>query len=136
VPLHNCTKNHDGSSSAMEPLACLEMVTELYFKRSVVVGAICIDDDDASTRSMLKWSNANYMNNTNTTEVPKVPISKGPNKGKLQDRPDRGRLPAEIPEPLFLADPNHRRKVLTGELIALASSKVADKATMTRMDST
>jgi hypothetical protein len=33
VPLHNCTKNHDGSSSAMEPLACLEMVKKLYAKK-------------------------------------------------------------------------------------------------------
>jgi hypothetical protein len=135
VPLHDCTSNHDGSSAAMEPLSCLEMVTELYEKRRVVVAIICIDDD-ASTRSMLKWSNADYMKNNNTTQVPMIPISKGPNKGKLQERPDRGRLPADIPEPNFVADPNHRRKVLTGELIGLAMSKVADRQTMTRMDAT
>jgi hypothetical protein len=135
VPEHQCTRNHDGSSSAMEPLACLEMVTAVYQKTNVIVASLCIDDN-ASTRSMLKWSNEDYMKNTNTTTIPKIPITKGPNKGKLQDRPDRGRLPSEIPEPLFVADPNHRRKVLTGELITLANSKVAEKATMTRMDST
>jgi hypothetical protein len=133
--LHECCKNHDGSSSSMEPLACLEMVTDLYQNKFVIVSAICIDDD-ASTRSMLKWSTADYMKNTNMTTVPKIPIFQGVNKGKLQDRPDRGRLPAEVPEPLFLADPNHRRKMLTGELITVTNSRVSEKATMTRMDST
>jgi hypothetical protein len=90
----------------------------------------------ASTRAMCKWSNTDYMLNNNTKEVPTVPITKGPNAGKMQPRPDRGRLPRTVPEPKFVADPNHRRKVLTGELIALANSKVAEKATMTRMDST
>ena len=40
-----------------------------------------------------------------------------------------------MPEPTFVADPNHRRKVLTGELITLADAKVAMKETMTKMDS-
>ena len=75
------------------------------------------------------------MSNNNTTELPKVPISKGKNKGKLQDRPDKGRLPAHIPEPKFIADPNHRQKVLTGELYTLATSVVLKKKTMTKMDS-
>jgi hypothetical protein len=29
IPEHNCTKNHDGSSSSMELRACLEMVIDL-----------------------------------------------------------------------------------------------------------
>jgi hypothetical protein len=134
-PLHACCMNHDGSSSSMEPVACIEMVTDLHNNKLVNVGRICCDDD-AGTRSMMKWSNADYMMNNNTTEIPKVPITKGKNKGALQDRADCGRLPAQIPEPLFVADQNHRRKVFTGELIVLAAAKVADKATMTRMDST
>jgi hypothetical protein len=75
------------------------------------------------------------MANNNTTTIPKVPISKGKNSGKLQDRPDRGRLPGHVPEPAFVADPNHRRKKLTGELYLLATAKVSEKKTMTRMDS-
>jgi hypothetical protein len=39
-------------------------------------------------------------------------------------------------EPLFVADPNHRKKVLTGELYALESARKAERLTMTRMDST
>lgn len=41
-----------------------------------------------------------------------------------------------MPKPLFVMDPNHRRKQLTGNLIALAKSKAEDKMTMTRMDAT
>jgi hypothetical protein len=134
VPPHDCTKNHIGSSSSMEPIACLEMVQAVYDKWHCVIDSICCNDD-ASTRSLLRWSNEDHMANNNTTIVPKIPITKGKNKGKLQDRPDRGKLPAHIPEPKFVADPNHRRKVLTGELYALATAKVSKKKTMTRMDS-
>jgi hypothetical protein len=76
------------------------------------------------------------MKNHGITTMPQALITRGKNKGKLQPRPDEGKLPANVPEPCFLADPNHHRNVLTGELIMLASAKVAAKATMTRMDST
>ena len=135
VPPHDCCRNHDGSSGAMEPIACLEMAVDMYRNKQCVVAFICADDD-ASTRSLLKWSNADHMKNNNQQEPPLVPITRGPNKGRMQVRPDRGRLPADIPEPTFVADPNHRKKVLTGELYLLEKAKVADKATMTRMDST
>jgi hypothetical protein len=136
IPEHYCPKNHDSTSSSMEPLACLEMVTELYDKKyKVAVKDICIDDD-ASTRSLLRWSNADWMRNNNTNTVPTVPISKGKNKGQPQKRPDKGKLPGHIPEPNFLADPNHRRKVWTGELIKLATGNISQKKTMTKMDAT
>jgi hypothetical protein len=85
---------------------------------------------------MMKWSNADYMVNNNTTTPPTIPIAKGPNAGRMKTRPDYGKLPGRIPEPEFVADPNHRRKVLTGELIALDKAKVSERFTMTRMDST
>jgi hypothetical protein len=132
---HTCYCNHEGSSGAMEPIACLELVIDLYDKFNCSIDLICADDD-SSTRSLLKWSNADYMANNNTTDPPLVAITRGPNQGKPHVRPDRGRLPAHIPEPSFVADPNHRKKVLTGELIALDKAKVSEKATMTRMDST
>jgi hypothetical protein len=135
VEEHDCRQNHDGSSGSMEPISCLEMVIALHDDLFVNVVQICCDDD-ASTRSLLKWSNADYMKNNNSSEVPQVQITRGPNQGKLHPRPDKGRLPAHVPEPSFVADPNHRKKVLTGELIALSLSKVAAKATMTRMDAT
>jgi hypothetical protein len=77
------------------------------------------------------------MLNTGTTTVPKVFVSKGPNKGKKQqDRPDKGKLPRQIPEPRFVADPNHRKKVLTGKLHDLAKKQVVERFTMTKMDCT
>jgi hypothetical protein len=120
----------------MEPEACLSMIIDLHDNANCVVFRICADDD-ASTRSLIRWSNADHMRNHGTTEVPKVFVSRGPNKGvKQQPRPDRGRLPGHIPEPLFVADPNHRRKVYTGELLTVKMSKVAERFTMTKMDCT
>jgi hypothetical protein len=135
IPARNCKKNHEGSSGSMEAITCLEMTVALFTEKQCCVLVICIDDD-ASTRSMLKWSNEDYMKNNNTTTPPRAPITKGKNKGKLQVRPDKGRLPAQIPEPSFVAGPNHRKKVLTGELITLALVKVDVKHTMTKNDST
>jgi hypothetical protein len=83
---HTCRRNHQGTSLSMEPAACLEMIVSLFDLRSVIVARICCDDD-ASTRSLLHWSNADWMLNNNTTERPKVKISKGPNIGKKQLRP-------------------------------------------------
>jgi hypothetical protein len=41
-----------------------------------------------------------------------------------------------IPEPSFVADPNHRRKLLMKELYALANAVVAKRKTMTTIDAT
>jgi hypothetical protein len=91
VPPHDCPKNHFGTSGAMEPQACLEMVTLVFDNHKCVVKYICINDDSL-TRAKVKWSNADYMLNNNTTILPQVPISKGDRKGQLQDRPDKGGL--------------------------------------------
>ena len=117
----------------MEAQACLNMVVELHNKYKCYVSKICADDD-ASTRSMLKWSNDDYMRINNTTVYPTSVITKGPNKGKLQKRANNRRLPPQIPEPFFVANPNHRKKVLTGELLALAAFPVSNKCGMTKMD--
>ena len=119
----------------MEPAGCLDMVTDMFLnnKHVISIDAICLDDD-ASTRALVRWSIDDFMRNNETTDRPTMLISKGPNKGKLQPRPDKGKLPGHIPEPKWLANPNHRRKVLTGELIALCNSIVTDKHMMTQMD--
>jgi hypothetical protein len=134
VPPHDCMKNHVGSSSSMEPQACLEMSISIFDDWRCVVESICIDDD-ASTRSIMRWSNADYMKNNNTTKVPMIAKSKGKNQGELQKRPDFGKLPGHIPEPVFVADPNHRVKVLTGEMYNLEKQIVSKRFTMTKMDS-
>jgi hypothetical protein len=135
VPWHSCWKNHVGSSGSMESSGAVDVLVEAFEKRKVVIKRLCCDDD-SSIRADCQWSNADYLKNNNTDVLPKVAISKGKNKGKLQDRPDKGKLPSHVPEPLFVADPNHRRKGLTGELIKLDMSRVDEKFTMTRMDST
>jgi hypothetical protein len=135
VPIHECTINHVGASKAMEPLGALSLVVDTFEKYRVVVARICIDDD-ASTRAKLKWSNADYMTNNNTTEIPTVPISKGPNMGDMQQRADFGRLPGHIPEPSFVADPNHRKKVWGNVLYPLMTKSVKARFHLSNMDIT
>jgi hypothetical protein len=119
----------------MESSGAVSCLVECFEKRKVVIKRLCCDDD-SSIRADCQWSNADYMKNHNSEELPMIPITKGKNKGKLQPRPDKGKLPSHVPEPLFVADPNHRRKGLTGELIKLDMMKVDERYTMTRMDST
>jgi hypothetical protein len=135
VPVHKCTINHVGTSASMESQAALAMFLELYDVMLVRVARVCIDDD-ASTKATLRWSNADYMRNTKSNRPPQVPKQSGPNKGELHDRPDNGKLPAHIPEPVFVADPNHRKKVLTKDLNALAGAVVAVSHHMSKMDVT
>ena len=93
-------------------------------------------DDDASTRTALKWSNADHMCNHNTTEVPKVEVKKKDRTIEMKERPDKGQLDGHVPEPKTTADPNHRRKILTGNLLVLATTKGEGKLTMIRMNVT
>jgi hypothetical protein len=65
-----------------------------------------------------------------------VTKNKGKNAGDLKKRDDRGMLPGNIPEPFFLADPNHRRKVFTGDLHKLLAMPVKERCGLTRMDVT
>jgi hypothetical protein len=120
-PPHNCVRNHEGTSSAMEPKACF-------------VSVICCDDD-ASTHSLLRWSNEDWMINNNMTTPPKIQKTRGGNSdGPMVTRPNKGKLPGHIPEPQFVADPNHRRKVFTGDLWKFHAKPVAERHGLSRMD--
>ena len=122
-PQHSCTINHDGSSGSMEPKAVLELYVKLCAQHVIVETIVC--DDDSSIKAKLKWSNADHMTNNNTTVYPMIINS----KGKLVKRPDKGGLPAHLPEPSYIADPNHRRKTLAGELYGLkAKAKTRPEA--------
>jgi len=114
VQEHECVSNFDGSSGSMEPEAMLEMHKTLHNKHQTIVGTI-VTDDDSSIKAKLKWSNADHMTNNNTTDVPKITNR----AGNIAPRPDKGGTPGNMPEPGFLADPNHRRKTLANELHAL-----------------
>jgi len=87
----------------MEPEAMLEMCKTLCDKHQTIFGTI-VTDDDSSVKAKLKWSNQDHMKNNNTTEMPMITNR----VGKLVPRPDKGGIPSHMPEPGFLADPNHR----------------------------
>ena len=113
----------------MECNAVLEMYIQLYRQQQVVLDLIVIDDD-SSIRSKLKWNNEDHMKNHNTTTVPKVQSQ----AGLWPTRPNKGRIPGDIPEPTFGADPNHRTKLVGKEVYGLARRNKSETYTMTEMD--
>jgi hypothetical protein len=98
----------------MKPSAVLEMYMKLYDQQ--VISPPFVADADSSIKAKLKRSNADCMANNNTTEQPTIVNS----KGNVVKRPDHGGIPVHMPEPTFVADPNHRRKTLANCLCALA----------------
>jgi hypothetical protein len=119
----------------MESAGIVERVTDLFDKHQVIAECLCCDDD-SSLRADCSWSNADHLKNNNTTLLPMVKKMVGIDKGKRHPGPDKGKLLGWVPQPTFVADPNDRRKTLTGELIQLDTAKVTFKFTMTRMDRT
>lgn len=107
----------------MEPIAVLEMYKWLYQEHHVIVERF-VCDDDSSIKAKLKWNNEDHMANTNTTEVPTI-VNRN---GNTVTCPDHGGVPKHMPEPSFLADPNHRRKTLASELFALKALGKTDPA--------
>ena len=49
-------------------------------------------------------------------------------------RPDHGELPAHIEEPMFVADPNHRKKTLKGDLYRTLAKPKAQRCGLTKVD--
>jgi hypothetical protein len=96
--------------------------------------------DDASTPALLKWSNADYCINNNTDKPPQIQKRVKKKNGTVvevsEDRPDSGRLPACIPEPQWVADPNHRKKLFTKDLRKFKMDTSKDRYGMSNMDVT
>jgi hypothetical protein len=113
----------------MEPTAGLEMMVNLFERRNCIIHKICVDDDATSTKAILRWSNEeDYMINNGLTQ----PLTVKDAKGKQQKRPNFGKLPGHITEPLeniFVVDLNHRRKVFTKELHRINALPAAEKHT-------
>ena len=95
-PDHICPKNYEGSPKAMEADAALHLYKLLYYNsdKQLTLEAI-VADDDSTMRALLRWFSI---------------INK------------RGRLPTEIPEPEWLADPSHRTKVIAKPIFNLANA--------------
>ena len=126
---HTCLKNHVSASGGMEPLAILDMTVDLYNRKNCVVNTV-VTDDDSSIKAKLKWSNEDYMKNNKTTTQPTHTTM----SGRVVPRPDKGGLPGFIPEPSFLADPNHRKKTLKGALYGTLKKKKAERFGLTKVD--
>ena len=92
---HKCPRNHEGSSKSMEADAALQLIKKIFreYAGRIYVKVI-VSDDDSTMKAILKHEG---------------PTSK------------KGKLPLEIPEPTWLADPSHRVKVVASKIYALAA---------------
>ena len=85
-PPHSCTINHEGSSGSMEAKLALELTKKLHIaKNERAYLKHMVSDDDSTMRSLLQHP-CNH---------------------------NKGLLPLTIPQPVFLADPSHRIKVMS-----------------------
>jgi len=129
MPEHDCRKNWDGSSGAMEPHGCLVMFKRLCSDSKVVVESI-VTDDDSSIKSKMKWCNKDHMTMHGLTDPPTIINS----NGNEVVRPDHGELPINMPEPTFFADPNHRKKTWKKTLYQMLHSTKKSNMTIAHMD--
>jgi hypothetical protein len=126
---HDCLKNFDGASGAMEPQALVDLAHDLLDKYYALFGTI-VADDDSTMRAQMKWSNGDWMIDNNTLVPPKV----AGKDGRLTTRPDKGKLKYPYPEPAFLGDPAHRTKTASGEVFKLALLPLAKSKGVNKID--
>ena len=105
-PNHCCPKNYDGLSKAMEADAALQLYKKLYngSNKNIVLKAV-VADDDSPMRALLTHKAVN----------------------------PKGRLPEEMSQLEWLADPSHRTKVVA-KLIFLLSTLPMSSSACTRVD--
>ena len=89
-----------------------------------------IADDDSSIKAKMKWSNEDFMVRNQTVQAPTI-INRN---GNVSRRPNHGELPIDMEEPTFLADPNHRKKVLKGLLYKQLKVQMKQRHGLTRVD--
>jgi hypothetical protein len=128
IPVHNCQINHEGSSKSMEPQAVVSMVTDLFDQFRCGVRFLITNDDSTMKAKNCRWSNEDYKKEFG--DYPRVPDK----DGKLKKRNDTGILRHRIPQPDFLADPNHRVKTVRNTMKKLYSAKVAETAGCMEID--
>jgi len=131
VPEHSCTVNHEGSSGSMESDALLEMVISLWDDFHVSVKSV-VTDDDSTMKANCKWSNEDWLafyefEDSALTIGWTVPDPNKPNSKRRPIKRKSGCLPVRVPEPVFLADPAHRKKTLKSHLYKMLKRKVAER---------
>jgi len=129
VPEHECVVNHHGSAGSMESEALIEMV-EFLFNRNQVAVATVITDDDSKMKSQCKWTNLEFLQHHGYPIEEKCwlivgssPDKKIPHHQVPIYRKD-GLLRYPVPQPLFLADPAHRKKTFCNKLYTIKGKSV------------
>eukprot|EP00957_Ditylum_brightwellii_P016098 1212241-Ditylum_brightwellii.AAC.1 len=104
---HKCVKSYEGSSKGMEAYTALELVEHAKCHRGFIVGCI-VANNDSSMKALLRHSYTELVANSPNYKWPRIYPKKPDTLGvKLRDA---GKLPLDIPEPSWLADPTHRTK--------------------------
>jgi hypothetical protein len=121
-PKELCPQNYDGSSKGMEAFGAAFKVNGLYQNFKCYTKKF-VSDDDASTKSILRWS---YR------QAQELYKAVWPRTGANNKKKDNGLLHILHKPIVFLADANHRVKTYAGPIFALGClPKGSSKATST-----
>eukprot|EP00978_Attheya_sp_CCMP212_P026795 scaffold88833_cov40-Attheya_sp.AAC.1 len=113
VEHEDCPANYEGSSKGMESEAIVKMIRQGYEDDDgFIIGFVCMDDD-ATTRSQLRHSWADKIEEGTMSEAD-WPCEKSGKK-----KPDKGKLDLHMIVPYIYADPTHRKKVVRNALYIL-----------------
>ena len=95
---HECPNNFEGSLKIMEASTIRKMVEDAFYNRFFIIDVI-VSNNDSTMRAVIKH----------------------PYKGARGQvlKSSKGKLPTEIPEPSFLADPSHRVKVVEKHIFSI-----------------
>lgn len=112
-PPELCSLNYTGSAKGMEGTGAIQTLTAIAATNTAFVGSVTMDDDSSMRRNMRhSWQAKIDAGIMDPNDWPKT--------AKGNKRADGGLLPLAVPEPVFLADFNHRTRTLASELFALA----------------
>ena len=116
APVHVCVKNYEGSSKGMEATMVLELTIQAKRQCRFIVGFI-VADDDSLMRATLKHS---YKHLSATKPGFVWPCATPKQDGRLGAKlQDTGKLPLDVPQPKWLADPTHQTKVVASRFFIL-----------------
>lgn len=112
----------------------LEKLWDLFHTRTMDI----VTDDDSTMRAICKWSNKDWKENTGNTNLTIGWTTEDVSdpKRKPIKRKGGGRLRKDIPEPKFLADPQHRKKTLKNHLYKQLKLKKQDRCGLEEGDIT
>ena len=119
IPEHDCISNYEGSSKSMEVQGILDLVIDAWDNKHLHISGIVTYDDTTMT-AQLKHS---YEAKIKCQQMKKSQWPRYPSGSK---KADNGRLPIHITPPVNMADPSHRKKVVTKHLYKLSSANKSE----------